>query len=351
MTFEPILPWWVFLVLVALTLVLRMFTLYRVLMVVGKGSQRKVVIRWSLLTLVIVCLFAAAVRPGIEGESHAVSQAAAADAANSNVNVFFVVDRSLNSRAEDFGNNQFRMAGVRADMQSIVDQYPSGRFSITSFATKARADWPLSDDVWSLRALLKDYSAYESDFDSVYQVDVGAADEQLKRQLELAAQQYPGSNNLVFYLGEGAGVAKRAPTAFDVPAELVAGGAVLGYGTAAGGRVASRLGENGAITYFPNPTGGGGEFLSALDEASLRTVAEQLHVPYFHRGLGDSTSKIIPPLDENSSTAEQQEVSMPGDRTEFYWIFTAIAMLLMFYELFAMAREYRVSRMTGVRGA
>ncbi|MFO5133000.1 hypothetical protein RCK64_23950, partial [Salmonella enterica subsp. enterica serovar Derby] len=86
---------------------------------------------------------------------------------------------------EDYGNNQFRMAGIRADMQSIVDQYPSGRFAITSFATRGRVDWPLSDDVWSLRALLKGYSAYDSDFDSVYQVDVGAAAEQLKRQLEL----------------------------------------------------------------------------------------------------------------------------------------------------------------------
>lgn len=349
MTFEPILPWWVFLALAGLTLALRMYTLYRVLVVVGKGSQRKVVVRWSLLTLVIVCLFAAAVRPGIEGDQHRMSQAGAAAAAESNVNVFFVVDRSLNSRAEDFGNNQFRMAGIRADMQSIVDQYPDGRFAITSFASKARVDWPLSDDMWSLRALLKDYSAYESGFDSVYQVDVGAAADPLKRQLQLAAEQYPGSSNLVFYLGEGAGISKQAATTFDIPAELVAGGAVLGYGTAPGGPVANKRTADGQVTYFPDPAGGGGQFLSALDEASLRTVAEQLHVPYFHRGLGASTSTIIPPLDENSSTAVQQEVSLPGDRTEFYWIFTAIAMLLMFYELFAMAREYRVSRMTGAR--
>ncbi|MCW1820253.1 hypothetical protein A5731_15030 [Mycolicibacterium conceptionense] len=347
MTFEPVLAWWIFLLLAALTLVLRMYTLYRVLVVVGKESQRKVVVRWSLLTLVIVCLFAAAVRPGVEADTHPVNQAAADAAANSNVNVFFVVDRSLNSRAEDFGNNQFRMAGIRTDMQAIVDQYPSGRFSITSFATKARVDWPLSDDVWSLRALLKNYSAYESEFDSVYQVDVGAAADQLKRQLELAAQQYPGSNNLVFYLGEGAGISKRDATAFDVPSELVAGGAVLGYGTPAGGPVASKIAANGEVTYFPDPASGGRQFLSPLDEASLRTVAEQLHVPYFHRGLGDSTSTIIPAVDGGSSTAVQQEVSMPGDRTEFYWIFTAIAMLLMFYELFAMAREYRVSRRTG----
>ncbi len=39
------------------------------------------------------------------------------------------------------------MAGIRADMQSIVDQYPGARFSITSFATSARVDWPLSDDI------------------------------------------------------------------------------------------------------------------------------------------------------------------------------------------------------------
>ena len=76
MTFEPVLPWWLFFTLAALTLVLRMYTLYRVLVVVGKGSHRKVVVRWCSLTLVIVCLFAAAVRPGIEEDRHVVSQAA-----------------------------------------------------------------------------------------------------------------------------------------------------------------------------------------------------------------------------------------------------------------------------------
>ena len=345
MTFQPVVAWWVFLVLAGLTLILRMFTLYRVLVVVGKGSQRKVVLRWSLLTLVIVCLFAAAARPGIEGDKQVSDQSVAA-AAGRNVNVFFVVDRSLNSKAEDYGNNQFRMAGIRADMQSIVDQYPSGRFSITSFATKARVDWPLSADVWSLRALLKGYSAYGADFDSVYQVDVGAADEQLKRQLELARKQYPGSNNVVFYLGEGAGVSKRPATKFDIPAGLIAGGAVLGYGTAGGGRVASKLGADGEVSYFPDPSGA--QFLSAFDEASLKTVAGQLKLPYYHRASGDSTATIIPALDVQAST-ERQQVSLPGERTEFYWIFTAIAMLLMGYELFAMAREYRVSRMTKVR--
>ena len=35
MTFEPVVAWWVFLLLAGLTLVLRMFTLYRVLVVVG----------------------------------------------------------------------------------------------------------------------------------------------------------------------------------------------------------------------------------------------------------------------------------------------------------------------------
>jgi hypothetical protein len=87
-----------------------------------------------------------------------------------------------------------------------------------------------------------------------------------------------------------------------------------------------------------------------LDDASLKTVAGQLKLPYYHRSPGDSTATIIPAIDAKAST-ERQQVSLPGERTEFYWIFTAIAMLLMGYELFAMAREYRVSRMTKVRGA
>lgn len=348
MTFEPILPWWVLGLLAVLTLVLRMYTLYRVLVVAGKGSQRKVVVRWSLLTLVIVCLLAASVRPGVEQERHTATSTAAEVAAADDVNVFFVVDRSLNSRADDYGDNQFRMAGIRADMQSIVDQYPNGRFSVTSFATRARVDWPLSDDLWSLRALLRGYSTYESDFASLYDVDVGAADDPLTRQLELAAKQYPGSQNVVFYLGDGAGISRRSATAFDVPAGLVAGGAVLGYGSPGGGRIAGRLATTGDITYFPDPNGAGGPFLSVPDEASLRTVAGQLNVPYFHRSLGDSASTVIPAL-EPTPSSEQQSMSLPGNRTEFYWIFTAIAMLLMFYELYVMTREYRVSRMSKPR--
>lgn len=64
MTFEPVLPWWMFIVLAVVIVALRMYTLYRVLVVVGGGSQRKVVLRWSLLTLVIVSVFAAATGRG-----------------------------------------------------------------------------------------------------------------------------------------------------------------------------------------------------------------------------------------------------------------------------------------------
>lgn len=203
MTFEPVLSWWMFIVLAVVIVALRMYTLYRVLVVVGGGSQRKVVLRWSLLTLVIVSVFAAAARPGIEPTRHVLTESHAVAAANSNVNVFFVVDRSINSRAEDYGSGQFRMAGIRADMDAVVNQYPQGRFSITSFATGARVDWPLSEDIWSLRALLKGYSAYVSELDSVYRVEVAAAADELRGQLELARRQYPGSSNVVFYLGEG----------------------------------------------------------------------------------------------------------------------------------------------------
>ena len=350
MTFEPVLPWWIFIVLAVVIVVLRMYTLYRVLVVVGGGSQRKVVLRWSLLTLAIVCIFAAAARPGIEPTQHVLTESNAVAAENSDVNVFFVVDRSINSRAEDYGNGQFRMSGIRSDMDAIVNQYAQGRFSITSFATGARVDWPLSEDLWSVKALLTGYSAYVSDLDSVYRVEVAAADDELRRQLELARRQFPGSRNVVFYLGEGAGASRQPVKAFDIPADLVDGGAVLGYGTADGGRVASQLAANGDKTYFQNPADTG-PFLSGLDERSLKDIADQLHVRYIHRLQGDSITPVIPALNPSVTSREQRSVSLPGSRTEFYWVFTAIAMTLMFYELSAMVREYRMSRIAKVHPA
>src|SRR2546422_677522 len=77
-----------------------------------------------------------------------------------NLNVFIVIDRSVDSRVEDFADHESRMAGIRDDVLAVIDQYPRARFSVIEFASKAAELWPLSADAWSLKPLIQGLSPY-----------------------------------------------------------------------------------------------------------------------------------------------------------------------------------------------
>ena len=99
----------------------------------------------------------------------------------------------------------------------------------------------------------------------------------LRYQLISAVQQYPRATTLVFYLGAGAPESRLPAREFDPPADSVDGGAVLGYGTAAGGPIPGTDIER-----------------SAVDDAALRAVADQLGVPYVARSDGAPLAAVLP---------------------------------------------------------
>ena len=137
MTFNPVLPAAVLFGVAALILTSRVL-----------APRRASVLRWIALTLAMLLLVLAAAGPALGART---SQN---PSALGTVNVFFVVDRSAASRVEDFGDGASRMAGIRRDMAAVVDQYPGARFAVISFASSADLDWPLSEDVWSLKPMV-----------------------------------------------------------------------------------------------------------------------------------------------------------------------------------------------------
>ena len=61
----------------------------------------------------------------------------------------------------------------------------------------------------------------------------------------------------MFYLGDGEQTAAGEPPPFTIPAGLIHGGAVLGYGTADGGRMKStRARYDASPSYIQDPTTG-----------------------------------------------------------------------------------------------
>ncbi|MCV7197272.1 VWA domain-containing protein [Mycobacterium angelicum] len=335
--------------IVGVVLVLiRMIALYRVLLRTASGRYRVVVARWSGLTLAVILLLLAACRPGFDsdqaGPSVDVNPVARVDP---NVNVFFVVDRSVNSRVEDFGKGKSRMSGIRSDLGALIDEYPHARFAVISYAGKASMDWPLSDDTSSLRSIVKGLSPYTLVApDAMYHANAAAARNILRDKVVEAAKTFPDSKTLVFYFGEGAARSHIPAASFDIGPAKVAGGAVLGYGTSAGGPIPQGW-LDGEMVYQGDPDGNG-PLTSTIDEDRLKAIAGQLNVPYFHRESGQPISGVAPAVDQTADMQRRGDrlVGQFIERHEWYWLFTLFAAALLLAEIGLTIREYRRNRMS-----
>jgi Ca-activated chloride channel homolog len=348
MTFYPVLPAKLLLVIGAVLVLIRMVALYRVLLRTGAGRYRQVVVRWSGLTVAVILLVVAACRPGFDSDraspSLDLNPAAVVDP---NLNVFFVVDRSVNSRVEDFGNGKSRMSGIRADITALMDEYAHARFALISYAGKASMDWPLSDDAWSLRSMVKGLSPYTLVApDAVYQANPVAARDVLRDKIDQAATIFPGSKTLVFYFGEGAARSHVPAAPFDIDRSKIAGGAVLGYGTTAGGPIPQGW-IDGNKVYQGDPDGNGA-LNSTIDEDRLKDVARQLNVPYFHRESGQPISVVLPGFGQAGAAPQNSDKLKTQliERRELYWLFTLLAAALLLAEIVLTIREYRRNRMS-----
>ena len=121
MTFQPVLPPVLLLVIAVVVIALRLLTMRR--LHATAGARWTTVWRWAGLTLAVLLILIAAARPGIE---HGERGSAVAQQSAENTNVFFLVDRSADSAVEDYGDRQSRISGIRNDIEALIDQYPRG---------------------------------------------------------------------------------------------------------------------------------------------------------------------------------------------------------------------------------
>jgi hypothetical protein len=306
MTFQPVLPWAILAVVVGALAVARLVALRLVLLSAGRRRARAV-LRWSGVTLAVLLLIAAATRPGLRDDE---TRSGTTAAAGENLNVFLIVDRSVDSGVKDYGIGEPRIAGIRDDIAALVEQYPAARYALVTFASRAALDWPLSEDVWSLRPVVAALSSQQSGLDAGFDVNAAAAGNVLRYQLIQATQQYPGSRNVVLYFGSGAPGSRAPQGDFDLTRGSVNGGAVLGYGRA-----------------------------DAIDEAELWQVARQLDVPYVHRDAGQPFHPDLP--DTPDGTGIRAEAV---ERIELYWLPALLAAGLLLTEIYLSVREFRRGR-------
>lgn len=308
MTFQPILP------AALVVLVVLPFAALAGWQLVRRPDAR---LAWAgRLVLVLACGLLL-LRPGIPGGS---AQTLATD-----VDILLVVDTTASIVAEDWDGDRPRLDGVREDVQEIVDAYPGARFALITFDADAVLRVPLTTDttalVTSLSVLRPEVTANSRGS------SVGAAAPLLEETLDAAAEASPDRARMVFYFGDGEQTGSGEPESFAGAAGEVSAGAVLGYGTAEGGRMRGTTpgvdGPGDYIEYQGEPA------LSVIDPANLERIAEQLGVGYQERA--QSTPLELPPApDTATTTATDGSTESIADLS---WVVALVIAVLLALEL------------------
>ena len=256
-----------------------------VLLAVRSGAR----VRWLVRAVTVLVLLVLGLGPAVAAESE--------EAGGVAVDMFFVVDRTGSMAAEDWGDEQPRLVGVRQDVPVLADAMPGARYSIIGWSSEATRHLPLTTDENAVRAwsqtVRQEITAYSKG--SLLDRPLPA----LSDALQSAIERNPSHVRLVYFLSDGEQTTPGTRASYAELAPLIDGGAVLGYGTAEGGPMRS---YDGSLDPDPEAPyiwdterfqfGETVPAISTADEADLQRLATELGVPYLHREAGDGTEAV-----------------------------------------------------------
>jgi Ca-activated chloride channel family protein len=296
MRFDPLLPVPVLIALIALAVT-------AVWVCVRRGSMTRTgLARWSAMGVLLVVV---AADPALGAGSAAVKR--------SDANVLFVVDTTGSMAAEDYNGGEPRLAGVRHDVAALADEFPGAHFSLVTFNSKTRVIVPWTTDRGALdsatQLLRQEWTLYAQGT---------RLDEPLPTMREVLPRAGPSRGyDVVFFLSDGEQTEQPAPQSFEPLGDIVAGGAVLGYGTTDGATMHVYIGHDEDPEQYITDDETGADAVSRIDEANLVTIADELGVSYVHRTVPDD-------VDDVAGTAADQAGSIyAGERDtlrRLYWL-------------------------------
>ncbi len=314
LSFLPVAPWPLLALFAAVALALVWWP-------AGPRERSESAVARGRRTAIVVLLLVAAIRPAVPGNDVRVDASA--------LDVYLVVDTTSSVMARDYGDAQPRLDGVRTDIKALVSQLSGARFALMTFDIDTTVRLPLTSDGAAVAAAADTLRPETSVWSRGSSITM--ARDQLRTALQRGRDSRPERARLVFYLGDGEQTASQDPPPFDIDRELINGGAVLGYGTAAGGRMAiSAAFEKGDIV---DPSTGQ-PALSVIDEKQLAALATQLGVPYLHRTSDDNGQRIIESvqLKDLAPLRATDSAEIVGGRSELGWVALLLVALLAAWE-------------------
>ena len=269
----------------------------------------------AVLLLAAACAAMIAVRP--------LRLDADAEIRTTNLDVCFAVDTTISMWAKDYDGEQPRMAGVKEDIAEIMEALPGSSFSLIRFDNGAQTLAPYISNTAALEDCVGQigipaYSTAEGSSLNTAHDAVGA-------MLRASEQKSGTRKSILFLMSDGEITDGSELIRFSDLESGVDDGAVLGYGTAAGGRM------NYPGKGYLQDTGTGAEARSAIDESNLKTVAGDLGINYVSRQQKGSyaLSQLLARIRRLSRDTALQDGDRTGWQETYYYWAGMLALILM----------------------
>lgn len=315
------------------------------------GARRSQRLRWrdigrrGLMVAVVGIIFAG---PSIPGESVEIV---------SRTEAWFVLDRTGSMAAEDWDGGKTRIEGVRGDVTALAKALAGSRFSIVTWDAQTRTVLPLTSDIGAVQSYMSIFDRELSDYSQGSSPD--RPTRFLAEALNESREKHPENTRLLFIFSDGESSNEDhwkdsdndQESTWDSVAQLVDGGAVIGYGTEQGGHMKVKrfgdLAENrqdeassGADTNsvdaqddyirdFSQPNDP--PAVSTIDETKLRAIAERLRVDYIHSPNAQLIESTGSGLFQRAQTEGEQR-SVLATYRYILWPFAVMLMMLLTWE-------------------
>ncbi len=198
-----------------------------------------------------------------------------------NLDVFFVIDNTISMLAEDYNHNDQRINGVISDCEYIIEQLSGSNFSVITFSNESKVQTPPTKDNDMTIAALKGMKVVDELYARGSSMNVVL--EELENSLKKVSEK-EDRNSIVFFISDGEITNEEKLKSFSSVKKYITDGAVLGYGTAEGGKmkVESISGgkeylEDNTSDTFPYP-----KAVSKIDENNLKQIADDMGIKYIH---------------------------------------------------------------------
>ena len=291
-----------------------------------KELMRQYMINVSLKIAVVILLFVINLRVMIpNGESMAI---------NANVSILFVIDTSVSMRALDYDGTKERFEGVINDCCYIVDELSNCKFSIITFGDTAQRVIPFTTDTDMVQAELKAINL-ENDFYAEGS-SMNLARDIVEKTLKEENQRQNGNTKFVVFFVSDREITKEGETleTFSNIKQYVSNGAVLGYGTQAGGKMVNS-------TYADEPTSPyyyiyyyddnyyNVTAISKIDENNLKQIASDIGIDYIQMSKTSNIDYKINDIKEQISNSQTNEEKMSTYQDIYYYFAIPLVILLI----------------------